>query len=307
LAEEKLTPELKEVFSYLKAKPCVYVSAREVAETLKISYSAAYYRLRRLVDLGLIVEHVSWIVRPRIRRRWFHYIPPPLYTLKIEVNDPKMGTTEPPPGTYTYPKDTHVTVQALPNPGYKFSHWTLDGETRTENPITVVMDKDHTLKAFFVAPFYKSHCIVSVDYFEEHIFEVHIIFPHLKEEITRDDEKLLATLAFELLSDYGVPETFLLHHGTSFNLGEVQTKPVLKFNEQTEASIFDVKTTGSPVRRSYRITWKHEKAWTEVTLTGEKIEHPEKISYVKIEEIGTIGREELKEIWREKAEKEAIQ
>jgi DNA-binding Lrp family transcriptional regulator len=234
MAEEKLTPELRETLSYLKAKPCVYISTREVAEALKISYSAAYYRLRRLVDLGLIVEHVSWVVRPRIRRRWFHYIPPP-------------------------PK------------------------------------------------FYKSHCIVSLDYFEEHIFETHVIFPHLKEEITKEDEKLLATLAFELLSDYGVPETFLLHHGTSFNLGEVQTKPVQKFNEQTEASIFDVKTTGSPVRRSYRITWKHEKAWTEVTLTGEKIEHPEKISYVKIEEIGTVGREELKEKWREKAEKEAIQ
>jgi len=137
-----------------------------------------------------------------------------------------------------------------------------------------------------------------VDYFEEHIFETHIIFPHLKEEITREDEKLLTTLAFELLVEYGVPEAFLLHHGTSFNIGEVQTKPASKFNEQTEASIFDVKTSGSPVRRSYRITWKYEEAWVEVTLTGERIEHPAKIEYTKIEEIGTIGMEELKEKWR---------
>ena len=232
--EEKLTPELRQVYDYMRSRPCEYVSVREVRLALALTNGQARYRLWRLVDLGLIVTHLTYVVRPRIRRRWFHYIPPP-------------------------PK------------------------------------------------FYKSHCIVSLDYFEEHILESHIIFPHLQEEITKEDEKLLATLAFELLADYGVPETFLLHHGTSFNLGEVQTKPVQKFNEQTEASIFDVKRAGSPVRRSYRVTWKHEKAWTEVTLTGEKIEHPAKISYTTIEEIGTIGREELKEKWKKLAEKEAIQ
>lgn len=236
---EKLTPPLQQVYDYLKTRPCEYVSASEIRKALGITYGAAYYRARRLVELGYIVEHVTWmtsIVRGRrvtYRRRWFHYV--------------------------------------------------------------------------VVVKFYKSHCIVSMDYAEEHLFECHIIYPHLKEEITREDEKLLTTLAFELIAEYGVPTNLLTHPATVFNLGEVQTKPVSKFNDQTEASIFDVKTTGSPVRRSYRIYWKHEKAWTEITLTGERIEHPEKITYTKFEEIGTVGREELKEKWKKLVEKEAIQ
>ncbi len=237
MAEEKLTVPLKEVYSYLKTRPCEYVSTTEIAEALKISYAAAYYRARRLAELGYIAEHVTWMTayvrgrRVTYRRRWFHYL----------------------------------------------------------------------------VEFYKSHTIISMDYAEEHLFECHVIFPHLKKEITEEDEETLLTLAFELMAEYGLPTRLLTHPNTTFNLGEVQTKPAAKFNEQTEASIFDVKRTGAPVRRSYRIRWKHEKAWTETTLTGERIEHPAKISYTKIEEIGKIGREELKKKWKELAEKEAIQ
>jgi hypothetical protein len=71
------------------------------------------------------------------------------YTLTITVNDPTMGTTNPAPGKYTYLEGSSITVQALPNTGYNFLNWTLDGETRTENPTTVKMDKDYTLTANF--------------------------------------------------------------------------------------------------------------------------------------------------------------
>jgi len=73
----------------------------------------------------------------------------PTYKLTIAVNDPKMGTTNPPPGEYTYPEGSTVTVQAIPNTGYMFANWTLDGQTRTENPITITIDKDYTLTANF--------------------------------------------------------------------------------------------------------------------------------------------------------------
>jgi uncharacterized repeat protein (TIGR02543 family) len=73
----------------------------------------------------------------------------PTHTLTIAVNDPTMGTTNPPPGTYTHPEGSTVTVQALPNPNYKFVNWTLDSQTRTENPITITMDRDYTLTANF--------------------------------------------------------------------------------------------------------------------------------------------------------------
>jgi hypothetical protein len=59
------------------------------------------------------------------------------------------GTTDPAPGTYKYPEGTTVKVTAIPASGYSFSHWVLDGGTRTENPINVLMDTDHTITAYF--------------------------------------------------------------------------------------------------------------------------------------------------------------
>jgi len=69
------------------------------------------------------------------------------YTLTI--NTTAGGTTDPAPGTYTHPEGVSVVVTAIPDSGYEFDHWVLDGTTRTENPITVLMDSDHTLTAYF--------------------------------------------------------------------------------------------------------------------------------------------------------------
>jgi hypothetical protein len=75
----------------------------------------------------------------------------PIHRLTIAVSDPSMGTTNPAPGTYTYSEGSTVTVQAIPNTGYRFKNWTLDTTSSTENPITVYMDKDYTLTAYFEA------------------------------------------------------------------------------------------------------------------------------------------------------------
>jgi hypothetical protein len=47
-------------------------------------------------------------------------------------------------------KGNSVPVTAIPNSGYSFYYWLLDGEEKTENSITVIMDANHTLEAFFV-------------------------------------------------------------------------------------------------------------------------------------------------------------
>jgi len=73
----------------------------------------------------------------------------PKHRLTISVNDPTMGTTDPPPGEYTYPEGETVTVEAIPNPGYQFDYWVLDESTVTDNPITITMDDDHHLTAIF--------------------------------------------------------------------------------------------------------------------------------------------------------------
>jgi len=76
------------------------------------------------------------------------YAPPPSYTLTITPT--VGGTTDPSPGTYTYVNGTEVSVTALSNIGFSFDYWLLNGEVRTENPITITMDKNYTLEAFFV-------------------------------------------------------------------------------------------------------------------------------------------------------------
>jgi len=59
------------------------------------------------------------------------------------------GNTNPTPGTRNYTVGSSVIVTAIPSLSYSFDHWLLDGEQRKENPITVQMDKNHTLHAVF--------------------------------------------------------------------------------------------------------------------------------------------------------------
>jgi len=74
----------------------------------------------------------------------------PKYQLTIQVNDPAYGTTDPAPGTYLYYEGTEVEISAEPNVGFKLDYWKVDGLTETENPLTIIMDKNYTVTAYFV-------------------------------------------------------------------------------------------------------------------------------------------------------------
>jgi len=69
----------------------------------------------------------------------------------IQVNNPDWGTTNDnyPPGEYDIPKNETITVTAIPAEGYEFDYWLIDGETRTENPLTIIVDRNLTLTAYF--------------------------------------------------------------------------------------------------------------------------------------------------------------
>jgi parallel beta-helix repeat protein len=74
--------------------------------------------------------------------------PPPAYTLTITTT--VGGTTNSAPGTYSYTANSLVQVTAIPSTRYLFDHWELDSvNIGSANPYTVLMDKNHTLKAFF--------------------------------------------------------------------------------------------------------------------------------------------------------------
>jgi len=70
-----------------------------------------------------------------------------LLRFNLTITTTEGGTTDPAPRTYTYTAGSSVNVTAVPNSGYSFNYWLLDGEERAENPITVTMDANHTLEA----------------------------------------------------------------------------------------------------------------------------------------------------------------
>jgi len=72
----------------------------------------------------------------------------PQYVLSIQADIG--GTTDPYMGSYPYDVGTQVSVTANPYSWYKFDGWTKDGTyVGTQNPYTITMDADHTLKAWF--------------------------------------------------------------------------------------------------------------------------------------------------------------
>jgi len=78
--------------------------------------------------------------------------PPPNRTLVISNHDPALGTTSPSPGNYSYVQGSLVSVNATPNTGYIFEYWRcLDGGmyNNYSNPITVEMNQDYRLVAYF--------------------------------------------------------------------------------------------------------------------------------------------------------------
>jgi len=62
------------------------------------------------------------------------------------------GTTDPSPGSYIYNPGTQVTLTAIPDTHYDFSHWTDDVPSghENDNPVTITMDSDKSIEANFV-------------------------------------------------------------------------------------------------------------------------------------------------------------
>lgn len=111
------------------------------------------YRFREWRDetgvIGTTPAISLFIDRDKTLTAYYEEVPVTTYTLT--VNTTVGGTTNPAPGTYSYTQGTSVSITAYPNSGYQFDHWILDGATRTDNPITVVMNQNHTLTAYFSA------------------------------------------------------------------------------------------------------------------------------------------------------------
>lgn len=74
--------------------------------------------------------------------------PPVMYTLIIATTEG--GTTDPETGEHQFEEGTKLSVKAIPDEGYRFTHWLLNEEQKIENPLPLTIDGDGTLTAFFV-------------------------------------------------------------------------------------------------------------------------------------------------------------
>jgi len=72
-----------------------------------------------------------------------------LQQYSLEIQTGTGGTTNPSPGTRQYSQGSAISVRAIPNNGYAFDKWTGDA-SGSNNPITIVMNKDKVIKANFV-------------------------------------------------------------------------------------------------------------------------------------------------------------
>jgi hypothetical protein len=89
----------------------------------------------------------GWEIHPVTA--WTYAGNPPS-TFILTITSGSGGTTNPSAGSYYEASGSTVTVTASPSPGYSFSNFTLDGIVSTANPITVTMNSNHALSAFFV-------------------------------------------------------------------------------------------------------------------------------------------------------------
>jgi PKD repeat protein len=94
------------------------------------------------------------------------------YTLTITTT--AGGTTDPAPSAYVYASGSSAVVTATPDINYKFIHWEIDGSNITDNPVTVLMDKNYTLHAVFQLLTYRLWILSSTDGTTDPVSGTHI-------------------------------------------------------------------------------------------------------------------------------------
>ena len=81
---------------------------------------------------------------------WFEKIFVRTARLKMKVEPEEGGTTIPEPGNHDYPTGDTISISALPNAGYTFSHWDGDVEDPDSADTDIILIENKTVKAVFL-------------------------------------------------------------------------------------------------------------------------------------------------------------
>ena len=95
-----------------------------------------------ITDIEKVVVKVAGVPAPPV--------PPPtaeVVTLIIIAHEG--GTTNPAPGVYQLYKGSTVTITAIPNDGYRFLYWLIDGIVSFSNPVTMTLATNKMVEAYF--------------------------------------------------------------------------------------------------------------------------------------------------------------
>ena len=115
-----------------------------------LSYIAWIWTIPAHMKHGLLQNGYVWLPPPTASGDVLIEaigVAPTYKTLTISASTG--GTTTPAPGSHAIAEGQTQQVTAVPDANYQFVRWELDGITRTENPISVMMDTDHSLHAVF--------------------------------------------------------------------------------------------------------------------------------------------------------------
>jgi len=145
-----LPPGTLEVVAYydgVSVPANVYVDTAYLVAPASISLKPGTYRVKASY-VGQTQEKVVTIKSKEVVKVEFYFVKP---TVKLVVKAVEGGTTDPPSGTYEFKLGTSVTITAYPSPNYVFKHWLVDSSVVSDNPITLVMDKDYVVTPYFEA------------------------------------------------------------------------------------------------------------------------------------------------------------
>lgn len=90
--------------------------------------------------------------------------PTPVGTNNLTLATTTGGTTNPPPGAYTYTYGDWYPFYAVPNSGYVFSYWSIYWETTTEN---VTYTSTETMNPYYKSLLYIGNLTVTAYFIEE--------------------------------------------------------------------------------------------------------------------------------------------
>ena len=122
--------------------------AWDYAGNLYIAADAASGTAGHCVAIYAMPHAADKVVSTPAASQYGFTLPQRTYIVTATVNDPTMGSVE---GAGTYNEGATATLTATANPGYQFVSWTVDGETLTDNPLSLLVDADKAVLATFAA------------------------------------------------------------------------------------------------------------------------------------------------------------